>query len=70
MHPSGAADACTRVGWDSGAHIWDERHIPARFYAWASVIQDGRVVATDYAPDVGSWIQAVASAYRGRPLGR
>jgi hypothetical protein len=26
---------------------------PERFYAWASVIQDGRVVATDYAPDVG-----------------
>jgi hypothetical protein len=27
--------------------------LPERFYAWASVIQDGRVVATDYAPDVG-----------------
>jgi hypothetical protein len=26
------------------------------FYVWASVIQDGRVVATDYAPDVG-WLQ-------------
>ena len=25
------------------------------FYAWASVIVDGRVVATDYAPDVG-WL--------------
>jgi hypothetical protein len=25
------------------------------FYVWASVIQNGRVVATDYAPDVG-WI--------------
>ena len=25
------------------------------FYAWASVIQDGRVVATDYAPDFG-WL--------------
>jgi hypothetical protein len=25
------------------------------FYAWASVIADGRVVATDYAPDVG-WL--------------
>ena len=25
------------------------------FYAWASVIEDGRVVATDYAPDVG-WL--------------
>jgi hypothetical protein len=27
----------------------------APFYAWASVIVDGRVVATDYAPDVG-WL--------------
>jgi hypothetical protein len=25
------------------------------FYVWASVIQDGQVVATDYAPDVG-WL--------------
>jgi hypothetical protein len=30
--------------------------LPERFYAWASVIQDGRVVATDYAPDVG-WLE-------------
>jgi hypothetical protein len=29
--------------------------LPKRFYAWASVIQDGRVVATDYAPDAG-WL--------------
>jgi hypothetical protein len=27
-----------------------------RFYAWASVIRDGRVVATDYAPDTG-WLE-------------
>ena len=26
------------------------------FYVWASLIQDGRVVATDYAPDAG-WLQ-------------
>ena len=31
--------------------------LPNRFYAWASVIQDGRVVATDYAPNTG-WIVA------------
>jgi hypothetical protein len=31
--------------------------LPDRFYAWASVIQNGRVVATDYAPDIG-WIVA------------
>jgi len=29
--------------------------LPERFYVWASVIQDGRVVSTDYAPDVG-WL--------------
>jgi hypothetical protein len=29
--------------------------IPGRFYAWASQIQDGQVVATDYAPDIG-WL--------------
>ncbi len=28
---------------------------PARFYAWASVIVDGRVMATDFAPDAG-WL--------------
>ena len=28
---------------------------PGRYYAWASMIEDGRVVATDYAPDVG-WL--------------
>ncbi len=28
-----------------------------RFYAWAALIEPGRVVATDYAPDVG-WLQA------------
>ena len=27
-----------------------------RFYAWASLIEDGRVVATDYAPDAG-WLE-------------
>jgi hypothetical protein len=26
---------------------------PPRFYAWASMIEDGRVVATDYAPNAG-----------------
>lgn len=28
-------------------------HVPERFYAGASVIQDGRIVATDCAPDPG-----------------
>ena len=35
--------------------------IPKRFYVWASVIQDGRVVATDYAPDAG-WLAPSADA--------
>jgi hypothetical protein len=30
-----------------------------RFYGWASMIEDGRVVATDYAPDVGWLVQPV-----------
>ena len=37
----------------NGGGIVGGQHTP--FYAWASVIQDGRVVATDYAPDAG-WI--------------
>lgn len=36
-----------------------------RFYAWASVIEEGRVVATDYAPDVG-WLVEPPDA--GLPL--
>jgi hypothetical protein len=28
-----------------------------RFYAWAALIEDGRVVATDYAPDSG-WLDS------------
>jgi hypothetical protein len=35
--------------------------VPKRFYVWASVIQDGRVVATDYAPDTG-WLVPSADA--------
>jgi hypothetical protein len=36
--------------------IYPHQAIPGRFYAWASVILDGRVVATDHAPDVG-WLE-------------
>jgi heat shock protein HslJ len=32
---------------------------PGRYYAWASMIEDGRVVATDYAPDVGWLVEPV-----------
>jgi hypothetical protein len=42
-----------------GAETTGDQHVdvglPERFYAWASVIENGRVVATDYAPDVG-WL--------------
>ena len=31
------------------------------FYVWASVIENGRVAATDYAPDVG-WLDPSATA--------
>ena len=34
-----------------------------RFYAWASLIEDGRVVATDYAPDVG-WLEPASDENR------
>ncbi len=30
--------------------------VPGAFYAWAAVIENGRVVANDYAPDVG-WLE-------------
>ncbi len=32
-----------------------------RFYVWASLIEDGRVVATDYAPDIG-WLEPAPGA--------
>jgi hypothetical protein len=35
--------------------------LPTRFYAWASVIVDGRVAATDYAPDAG-WLHPSSKA--------
>jgi hypothetical protein len=35
--------------------------LPERFYAWASVIVAGRVLATDYAPDAG-WLMPSAKA--------
>jgi hypothetical protein len=37
------------------------------FYAWASVIVNGRVVATDYAPDAG-WLVASRGAWPGGTL--
>jgi hypothetical protein len=45
-----------------GAKVGIELDMP--LYAWASVIQDGRVVATDYAPDVG-WLLPLPDAKPG-----
>ena len=40
--------------------------LPGTFYAWASVIAGGRVVATDYAPDNG-WLQPSSKAPPSAP---
>jgi hypothetical protein len=40
--------------------------VPARFYMWASMIVNGRVVATDYAPDSG-WFHQVSKDAPGDP---
>jgi heat shock protein HslJ len=46
--------------WDRASlghpRTFDELVRAFPFYAWASTIEDGRVVATDYAPDTG-WLQ-------------
>lgn len=42
------------------AYIYPHQAIPGLFYAWASMIQDGRVVATDYAPSSG-WLDSTGS---------
>ena len=34
------------------------KNLGGRFYAWSSLIADGQVVATDYAPNVG-WLELV-----------
>ena len=52
-------------GGDRRVHL-SRPEIPGRFYAWASLIQDGRVVATDYAPDSG-WLDSTASIPAGTP---
>jgi hypothetical protein len=53
-----------------GVDFWfDDSDMP--FYVWASVNQGGRVVATDYAPDVG-WLDPTvleAGQYEERPFG-
>ena len=45
-------------------HIFVRRPGPSfRFYVWASVIVDGEIVGTDYAPDAG-WIELQPSGDR------
>jgi len=46
-----------------GAVTWGI-HLDMPFYTWASVIVNGRVVATDYAPDAG-WLNATPGAKPG-----
>jgi hypothetical protein len=41
--------------------------LPGPFYAWASMIQDGRVVATDYTPDTGWLVPTVEPEPSGSP---
>jgi hypothetical protein len=66
-YPSGS-DAGFRFGGSvetttAGSGGWGfELDMP--FYAWASVIVNGRVVATDYAPDAG-WLVATRGARPG-----
>jgi len=43
------------TGADAAFRYWPARGEAARFYMWASVIEHGAVVGTDYAPDVG-WL--------------
>jgi hypothetical protein len=45
-------------GSDGFPAIFHFKNVGGRFYAWSSLIQDGRVVATDYAPDTG-WLELV-----------
>jgi hypothetical protein len=45
-----------RLSFGSDTPAGETGTLPKRFYAWASVIQDGRVVATDYAPDTGWFV--------------
>jgi hypothetical protein len=54
-----AGDIATRL-WFGGGDLTGggtrPGRLPGAFYVWASVIENGRVVATDYGPDVG-WLE-------------
>lgn len=57
---SGASETTT------GSSGWGIK-LDTPFYAWASVIVNGRVVATDYAPDTG-WLVATRDVWPGGTL--
>jgi hypothetical protein len=63
-----ATDVLFRFGWSgsvtNGGTATRGIELDMPFYAWASVIQDGRVVATDYAPDTG-WLLPSPGAQTG-----
>ena len=66
-YPSGSPDATFWFGGveetTQGLDTWGfELDMP--FYTWASVIVNGRVVATDYAPDAG-WLVTTRGAWPG-----
>jgi hypothetical protein len=59
-YPVGEAGASVGFTWDAVFDSTDGEHLVGAkqlkpFYAWASIIVGGRVVATDYAPDTG-WL--------------
>jgi hypothetical protein len=56
MKASQASGAIVRSATAGGLRVKRLRDQPVfHFYVWASVIVDGQIVATDYAPDAG-WI--------------
>ena len=65
--PHGPVDAYYPYTWEtwSVGPWFFYSGLSGRFYAWASLIEDGRVVATDFAPDAG-WL--VVGADPGLPL--
>ena len=52
------------TGGDLPEAIFHLRESGFRFYGWSSLIADGRVQATDYAPDVG-WLEVPDVAFAG-----
>lgn len=67
-YPTGESGGHAWFGFGRSAdtpngHVTEGTELDMPLYAWASVIQNGRVVATDYAPDVG-WLLPSPGAKR------